>query len=321
MVWQGTAPTANPVWTFTQLRRYHPAPMHARTIAYTAVIAAGLALPATGLAQRAAASAPAGQQQNLLNLGRQQYDELRYEESIQTLSAAIIRRGNTPAQETQIYELLALAYLALNRNDESEGAFRLMLAREPDRRLSTDLAPRIIEFFTGVKSRWEAEGRPGAARAGAPVQQQAAAANVTIEHRSPAQQQREHAVPLTANVVDPQHRVRRLVLAYRQGSRGLFRRVDTTAGETGAFSATIPGSAVRPPLVEYYFEAVDANGVPVQARGDAFAPLRVAVPEPGGIPWWVFVGGGALVVGAGIAIAVVATQSQPATIVIDVQGN
>ena len=65
----------------------------------------------------------------------------------------------------------------------------------------------------------------------------------------------------------------------------------------------------------------DSNGVPVQSRGDAFAPLRVAVPEPGGIPWWVFVGGGALVVAAGVVIAVVATQAQPATLTINVTGR
>src|SRR3954470_4718796 len=108
------------MWTFTSPRRYHPPPMHARTVAHVAALAAAFALPATGFAQQRAQAAPAagGQQQNLLNLGRQQYDDLRYEEAIQTLSAAIIRRGNTPAQEIQIYELLALSYLALNRNDE-----------------------------------------------------------------------------------------------------------------------------------------------------------------------------------------------------------
>lgn len=273
--------------------------------------AAGVAAPREAHAQGARAG-----QQNLLELGRSQYDDLRYEEAIQTLSAAIIRRGNTPAQEIQIYELLALSYLALNRNDEAEGAFRLMLARDPDHTLSTDLAPRVIEFFNGVKQRWDSEGRPGAPRQGEP-QVAAAPASVQIEHRSPAQQQRNHAVDLNATLVDPGRRVNRLVLAYRQGNRGLFtRETAQPAGAPGAFHALIPAQAVRPPLVEYYFEALDQAGVPVQARGDAFAPLRVAVPAEGGVPAWgvgLIIGGAALVVATVVVVAiVVGTQSAPA---------
>ncbi|MEI8258345.1 MAG: hypothetical protein WCJ30_21935, partial [Deltaproteobacteria bacterium] len=99
---------------------------------------------------------------------------------------------------------------------------------------------------------------------------------------------------------------------------------DAQGGPDGLFSATVPAESVRPPLVEYYFEAVDANGVPVQARGDAFAPLRIAVPEPGGIPMWVWPVGGA-VLAAGIAAVVigvvVAGQAQPAHLTIDVHGQ
>jgi tetratricopeptide (TPR) repeat protein len=298
-----------------------PSPaMQPRLLAFATAALVTLAVPVSATAQR---NQPAqGQQQNLLELGRRQYDDLRYEEAIQTLSAAIIRRGNTREQEIQIYELLALSYLALNRNDEAEGAWRLLLQRDPEHQPSSDLAPRIVEFFNGVRQRWEAEGRPGVAREGGPgVPDGAPVQPVTIEHRSPAQQERNRPVSLTANLVDPGNRVARLVLAYRHGNRGLFQRVDTTAAGGGAYTATIPAAAVRPPLVEYYFEAVDANGVPVQARGDAFAPLRIAVPEPGGIPWWVWVGGGVLVAGAAVTIIAVATSSSPARLNITVQGQ
>lgn len=287
----------------------------ASVLALAAVLSALVSVPAPAVAQ--ARHAP----QNLLTLGRQQYDNLRYEEAIQTLSAAIIRSGNTPDTEIQIYLLLALSYQALNRTDEAEGAYRLVLARDPEHQLSNDIAPRIVEFFTGVRRRWDSDGRPGIAQRTGTNAVVAATAPVTIEHRSPAQGQRNRAVPLAATVVDPDHRVARLVLAYRTGSHGLFRRVDTMALSDGRYEATLPAEAIRPPLVEYYFEAVDANGVPVQARGDAFAPLRVAVPEPGGVPWWVWAGGGAVVVGATVAVIVVATSAQPGHLVITLSGN
>ncbi len=299
--------------------------MNPRVMAFAAALSVIAVVPVTASAQRARGGTSPSSQQNLLELGRGQFEDLRYEEAVQTLSAAIIRRGNTSASEIQIYELLALSYQALNRNDEAEGAYRLVLIRDQNHQLSSDIAPRIVEFFNGVKQRWEAEGRPGIVQAqGSQAAPTAQVQPVTIEHRSPAQQTRNHSVPLTATVVDPGHRVARLVLAFRSGSRGLFRRMDAQSGAAGLYSATVPAESVRPPLVEYYFEAVDTNGVPMQARGDAFAPLRIAVPEPGGIPMWVWPVGG-VVLAAGIAAVVIgvvlAGQAQPAHITIDVHGQ
>jgi hypothetical protein len=71
--------------------------------------------------------------------------------------------------------------------------------------------------------------------------------------------------------------------------------------------ATIPSSAVSPPLVEYYLQGFDKGGLPIVSRGDAGAPLRVAVPEPN--KGWVLpvaIGGAVLGVAAifgGLALA------------------
>ncbi len=274
--------------------------------------------PSVSFAQR--------RQQSLADIGRSQYDDLRYEEAIQTLSAAIIRRGNTPPQEIQIYELLAFSYLALNRNEEADGAFRQLLIRDPTHAVSQDLPPRFQNFLNQVRQRWEAEGRPGLQTSSTgqviPVVT-SNAAPVTIEHRSPAQSLRGRAVPLACSVTDPSHRVSRIVLAYRWASRGLFTRVNAQRDpSTGGFRATIPPDAVRPPLVEYYFEAVDDSGVPVQSRGDAFAPLRVAVPEGSGFPWGAVVAVGAVAVAAAVIIPVViiSTQSSGAHLTISITG-
>ncbi len=266
-------------------------------------------------------------QRSLIETGQRQYDDLHYEEAVQTLSAAVIRSGNTPQVEARIYELLAMSYHAVGRTDEAEGAWRLMLIRAPDRQVSTDVSPRTQAFFTAVRTRWEAEGRPGVTvttSGGTGVVTPVSSgplSEVRIEHRSPPQQQRGRAVPLTASLVDPGNRVARLVLAFRHNNSGIFQRVDAARDETGAYAISIPGTVIRPPLAEYYFEAVDGNGLPVQQRGDALAPLRVAVPEPGGVPWWVWVGGGVLVAGAAVAIIVVATSNQPAVLNIDVVGR
>lgn len=260
----------------------------------------------------------------LVALARTQYDDLRFEEAIQTLSAAVLRRGVTPQAELQLYELLALSYHSLNRSDEADGAWRLLLSRDPAHQPPRGVSPRTVSFFSEVRARWVAE--ESTRRANQPVGPGPASSlqAVSIEHRSPAEQRPTQPVNLTASLTDPGHRATRLIVAYRSGSRGLFRRIEARPNGSGALAAVIPGDAVRPPLVEYYLEAVDSAGLPVQSRGDALAPLRVAVPQPG-LPWWPFVlGGGVLAAGAvaGIVYGVTAAGGQaPATLNITIVGN
>lgn len=229
-------------------------------------------------------------QNPLVERGQSQYDELRYEEALQTLSAALVRAGNTRDDLAVIYRLLAYTYLALGREEEAAGGYRSLLAIEPDAQAGGDLSPRFREFFDSVKQQWEADGRPGL-----PMP-----SPVTITHRSPAQADRGQAIALECQVEDPSGRVASIVLAYRHGTDDVFRRVDTER-HGASYVATIPGDSVAPPLVEYYFEGLDATGLPVAARGDVAAPLRVAVPEPGENvleTWWFWVGVGVIVAGA-----------------------
>ena len=93
---------------------------------------------------------------------------------------------------------------------------------------------------------------------------------------------------------------------YRTGSKGKF--VEGDANVDGSHvRATIPSSAVSPPLVEYYLQGFDKGGLPIVSRGDAAAPLRVAVPEAS--KGWVLpvaIGGGVLGAAAivgGLALA------------------
>ncbi|MCA9610096.1 MAG: tetratricopeptide repeat protein [Myxococcales bacterium] len=255
----------------------------------------------------------ASAQNPLIRQGQEQYDELRFEEALQTLSAALVRSGNTPQQYATIYRLLAFTYLALGREEEASGAYRSMLPLDPEHALGDEVAPRIRTFFQNVRDDWEAAGRPGIER---PVTSQA---QVAIRHRSPPEAERETEVPLSAEVDDPDGRVSSLVLAYRQGTDAVFTRLDTQRQSDGSFRATIPADAVAPPLVEYYFEALDADGLPVAARGDVAAPLRIAVPEPGGNvleEWWFWTIIGVVVVGGvvgGIIIADQLSNQGPAT--------
>src|SRR5215211_5833101 len=62
--------------------------------------------------------------QDLVAKGQAQFEDQQYEESIQTLSGALLRPNNTPAQKVEIYRLLALNYITLGRTQEADNAVR-----------------------------------------------------------------------------------------------------------------------------------------------------------------------------------------------------
>ena len=104
---------------------------------------------------------PAGKPVDLIQKGQAQFEEQQYEESIQTLSAALLRPSNTPAQKVEIYRLLALDYITLGRKDEAENAVRGLLVQQPDYEIPAKESPRFRDFFAQARTKWEAEGRPG----------------------------------------------------------------------------------------------------------------------------------------------------------------
>jgi hypothetical protein len=257
------------------------------------------ALPTLALADAPKPSGAVRQSQDLVARGQSLFDDQEYEESIQTLSGALVRPNNTKAQKLEIYRLLALNYITLNRKDEAEAAVRGLLAQEPSYELPARESPRFRDFFTAAKKKWEAEGRPGLATDG-----QGLVSPVRMRHVSPSQAKAHTQIDLTATLEDPGGRVKEVKLFHRVGSSGKFE--EEQASLDGArVSAAIPPDSVKGPIVEYYLEGLDAGGLPVVSRGDASAPLRIAIPEGGG--GWVLpvaIGGGVL--GAAAIVGVLA---------------
>ncbi len=250
-----------------------------------AVCSAYLATPSSAWAQQRSP-------QDLVQRGKSLFDDQQYEESIQTLSAALLRPNNTKQQRLEVYRLLALNYITLNRKDESESAVRGLLALDPNYKLPAAESPRFRDFFTAAQKKWEDDGRPGMVKETEPPP-----APVEMQHVSPSQVAPGTAIPLSVKLEDPLGRVYDVKLFYRQSSSGKFAEHETQFGN-GIARATIPGNIVQPPLVEYFFEGLDKGGLPVVARGDAAAPLRVAVPAPS--KGWL------IGLGVGIGVAVVA---------------
>jgi hypothetical protein len=235
-------------------------------------------------------------QKDLVQRGQELFDDQRYEESIQTLSGALVRPSNTPQQRIEIYRLLALDHITLGHKEEAENVVRALLSTQPDYELARTESPRFRDFFAEVRAKWIAAGRPGL------VTPEGGPRRIAMKHSSPATASAGAEVALTANLDDPDHRVASVQLFYRAGSAGIFTAIRAQYAADGHVRSAIPRSAVKPPYVAYYVLATDAAGVPVASSGDADAPLRIPVPEAS--RGWVLpvaIGGGVLGV-AGVVV-------------------
>lgn len=245
-----------------------------------------------------AAPAEAGGAAALIKKGQSLFDDQQYEESIQALSGALLRPDNTKAQKVEIYRLLALNYITLGREQEAESAVRGLLVISPSYQLPATESPRFRDFFTDARKKWEAEGRPGL------VKEAPKKTPVTLRHQSPSQVDSGQSIEITAKIDDPEGKVSGVRLYFRAGSSGEFEEAEAAVAD-GTARANIPGSAVQPPLVEYYLQGVDVTGAPVANRGEATDPLRIAVSSPS--KGWVLpvaIGGGVL--GAAAIVGVLA---------------
>jgi hypothetical protein len=238
--------------------------------------------------------------QDLVAKGQAQFEDQQYEESIQTLSGALLRPNNTPAQKVEIYRLLALNYITLGRTQEADNAVRGLLVAQPDYQLPASESPRFREFFAKSREKWEAEGRPGIVKETPQVKP------VQLKHGSPSQAEEGTAIDLTAKLDDPDTRTGSVKLYFRAGSKGDYESTNADV-EGDTVRASIPGASVKPPVMDYYFEILDGSGAVIASRGDAQSPLRIPVPDKSGGGGWVLpvvIGGSIL--GAAAIVGVLA---------------
>jgi hypothetical protein len=267
-----------------------------------------------GLASAALADPKKSATTTLIQRGSALFDDQQYEESIQTLSAALVRPGTTEVETIEVYRLLAYNFIILKRADEADAAVRGVFVLDENFTLPPSESPRFRDFFAATRKKWIDEGKPGKS-AGAVVEKP-----IRMQHVSPAEVPAGTTVKLGGTVEDPDNRVRGVQLAYRTGAKGKF--VTSAASYTlGEFHTSIPGVSVKPPLVEYYVSAIDKGGLPLVSRGDAANPLRIVVPREGGVvasPFlWVPVGL-AVVAGASVGVFFLTRSKAQATVMVGV---
>ena len=225
-------------------------------------------------------------------------EELRYAAAIDLLRDVLRAPDLEKEDRIEAYRLLGIAYAATGSEETAEATFAELLRLAPDMELDPLLSPKIRSVFERAKEQtWR------------PVKLQ----NVTAIPES-------RRVVVTANVVDPDARVDRVLLYSRFGDREYTPSVMDPAD--GRVEAVLMLPALERLRVAYYLEAVDRTGLTIARAGTADSPSSVVVertteiappppPPPEEDPWyarwwvWAIVGG---VVVAGASVAVVVTQ-------------
>jgi hypothetical protein len=219
---------------------------------------------------------------------------------VQLLGAALLKLDITDDQRVDVYRWLAYNYIVLKKEEAAKSATYKLYAVDEGFELPSTESPRFREPFAKWKTQWIEDGKPGQ-----PKPAEKPPATVTIKHLPSGDVGVGMSISVSGTIDDPDKRVARVVVAYRTGSKGKFVELPATLG-LGDFRATIPSTAAKPPIVEYYVTALDKGGIPIATRGDADVPLRVVVEaeKEGSIlgTWWFWTGTTAVVAGAVLGV-------------------
>jgi tetratricopeptide (TPR) repeat protein len=235
--------------------------------------------------------------EDLLAEGRRLYAQQEYDGAIRAMQRALDAPDDAPRHRVEAYETMGCAYVALSDDLAARRAFRALLVIDPYYVLREPSgSPKIRDVFEGARREL--------------VHDAAIDPDLEVRVTLPESVRAGGAVAVRAVASSP---VARMSLrTRRRGTRG-FDRV-AMAGAGRSFQAVLPLPDTRRPYgLELYVEARDARGDLVARGGSPLDPRSLRVegrterPRGGGISPWLWVGAGAVVVGAVVAGIVLST--------------
>jgi len=239
----------------------------------------------------------------LLREGLELYEQLEYERSVETLSAALLEPGNDRSEQIAIFRTLGTLFVLLERSQEAEAALTRLLCVAPHFDFDEFTSPRIRTVFDAVGERFRTSppdcgNGPGPTGTG-PAQR------VTLDHDSPSTARPGEALELRVSVIEGAERVEQIMLRYRATGELGFNETPASAIAEGIYEAAVPSDVVSEPRIEYFFEAQGSEGHVLDTLGTASAPLRVPVEIAAGPArrsvwrsWWLWTVIGVAVAGA-----------------------
>jgi len=237
------------------------------------------------------------------------YDNLEFARAVEILNRALTE-SLTREEKIVTFRTLAFAYAALGRTDDARASFARLLRLDGNAELDRSVAPKVRALFEEARAQ-VATGKAEPSGGGA--------VPTLRPHVSPAQP--KEGQPVTITVVHSGGLARSVHLFHRVRGEESYSEVKT-AGQRDRFELTVPGTAVRPPALEYYVTALNDENVAMGRAGTLADPLRVDVlPAKKSLrrrAWIWGVVGGAVVVAGGVATALALTLPRSDSKVADV---
>lgn len=199
----------------------------------------------------------------LVKQGLAAYAALDFARAISLLEQAR-RESLTREEKILTYRTLGMAYVAVGQPGPAKIDFQHLLRVEPTAELDRSVAPKVRAVFEEAKA-----DAATSAQAMAPALPTVAP---TIEPPAP-----HEGRDVTVHVVYPGGVARKMSVYFRKPGDAQFARTLVPAAPSGAFDATLPGSAVRAPSLEYHVVLLDDAGASVAAAGSLGQPLTIAV--------------------------------------------
>jgi tetratricopeptide (TPR) repeat protein len=216
-----------------------------------------LRLTAAALALVIATPAAAQELPAEIAAGIAAYDDLEYEQAIALLRPALRKKLPRDAKLAG-YRCLGLSLVALGRINEARDAFRLLLEIDGRYRLPESENPTARKLLQEVRLDLPAE--------------------VGLTHSaSPTPGRADSPLAVSIDVRDESRVVSGVTVHYRVAGSRRYGTVGATALGADRYNATIPGTFVAPPAIEYYVVARGADGRRVAIAGSAAEPISIAV--------------------------------------------
>lgn len=245
-----------------------------------------------------------------------QIDNAEFEDAVKTLQQALNAQDVTDDQLVEIYKLLGLAHLYMGNEEKARDAYEKLLQASPDFELPRSAPPKIRSIYARIKEDIKK-------RRVRPV-------TITAEPVEAV----KGGTPLEVKVkIEDLALGSKPKLYYRRGGEQSYSSVDFVRDrrDKTLYRAIIPAFELPEENatydVEYYLEVADAARRRLAGRGDAYSPQRFAVIAKdddftgggqGDDAWyknpWIWVGAGALVVGAGVGVYFLANQKQTTSV-------
>ncbi len=228
------------------------------------------------------------------------YDDLEFEQAISTLTSALQQKNLTRNELIEAYKYLALSHVALSQDAAAKEAFRKLVEVNPAYNLPRTESPRALDLFNEIKS-----AIPGR--------------NVVrlTQTASPTRPKRGQPITVSVAVVDEAKAHDHVTVYHRVRGQKAYSSVIALPVAAGRYNATISGSLVSGPAVEYYVAAEAADNTALALEGSDTEPMVLLIDKPSDAKpvyarWWFWAGlGTVLLAGAAVGLVLAGGDGVP----------